>query len=554
MIPNTVHWVTYNGIQLNLSRIQSFESENVYDEGEVDRTYNHLRIRCSGIANAAVNSDGFPNAQFVTYLRRALMEPRKTLTIAINGTPTVDLVGPDANNGPNPIYVRVYEFDGTTIFVDFEIEAWEPACASDQLVVTANRWTQAVDIDADGYSTLTSTGSITINGNRTAANADFYRGIPWPVYYINQGFQRISQNFEVSSDGNEMTWTVVDREQFVPCPAYPDDSSTLRNITRWQGTWSEGSSLAAVGGMLLTGTFNVKAWGQKNTPKKILLQFCLVVLQQRREAFNVGGIVGLIRSYELQEGLNENYVELNVVLTGSSLQNFSISTIQSSTNFGKAITVNQTGSGLSAIRDRGNAGLFLAIKDIVGTCESKTTVTVKTSGESTNQTPTNEGTVPAAGTKTLSTTRNQIIQDQYPYTLAKIETRNVTNCGVLQLGRASGEDATASFIATMFSPVTKRIVRFDIERLNQAPKLPRPAIDGCTLLKAQIDTPDPEVLPSAVDRIYRVRGEYIFAVNNPLAIGTDTIQMPHQITDNLPLSDNPQTRLAASNFIAGLIA
>jgi hypothetical protein len=131
MIPNTVHWVQYNGIQLNLSRIESFESQNVYDEGEIDRTYNHLRIRCSGIANATVNIDGFPNAQFVTYLRRALMEPRKTLVVVINGTETVDIVGPDGNNGPNPINVRVYEFDGATIMVDFEIEAWEPACASD---------------------------------------------------------------------------------------------------------------------------------------------------------------------------------------------------------------------------------------------------------------------------------------------------------------------------------------------------------------------------------------------------------------------------------------
>jgi hypothetical protein len=356
-----------------------------------------------------------------------------------------------------------------------------------------------------------------------------------------------------------MNWTVVDREQLVPCPAYLDDSSALRNITRWQGTWSEGTSLAAIGGTLLSGTLNVRAWGQKDTPKKILLQFCLNVLQQRREAFIFGTVLGLIRSYELEEGLNENYVSLTIQLYGTSLKNFGLSDIQASDKFGAPITVTQTGSGLSAIKDRGNAGLFLAIKDIVGTCESKTTVTVKTSQESTNQAPANEGTVPQPGTKTLATTRNQTKQqdlEKQPglYVLSKIETRNVTNYGAIQTGRASGDPATASFIATMNSPVTKRIVRFDIERLNQAPQLPQPVIPGCTILKAQIDTPEPQILPSAVDRIYRVRGEYIFAVNNPLAIGTDTIQMPHQITDALPLSDNPQTRLAEANFITGLIA
>lgn len=558
MIPNTVHWVQYNGIQLNLSTIQSFESDNVYDEGEVDRTYNHLRIRCSGIANPTVNQGGFNNAAFATYLRTALMEPRKSLIVAINGVPTVNITPPDANNGPNPINVRVYDFDGITIYVDFEIEAWEAACPSSELIVTANRWTQSVEIDADGYSTLTSSGSISINGNRTEANADYYRSIPWPVLYINQGFQRLSQTFEVSSDGNQADWTIVDREMLVPAPSYLDDASTLRNITRWQGSWSEGTSLAAIGGTLLSGTLNVKAWGQKNTPRKLLLQFCLNVLQQRRESFIFGTALGLLRSYELEEGLNENYVSLSVSLYGTSLLNFGTSNVQSSNKFGTPIDVSQTGSGLSAITSRGNAGLFLAIKDIVGTCESKTTVTVKTSQGAVNQAPTNEGTVPPAGTKTISTQRNQTKQQsdgqQGLYVLSKIETRNVTNYGAIQTGRASGDPATNSFVATMNAPVSKRIVRFDIERLNQAPQLPQPTIEGCTLLEAQIDTPDPQILPSAVDRIYRVRGQYIFAVNPPVAIGTTTIQMPHQITDELPLSDNPQTRLVSTNFITGLIS
>ncbi len=556
MITNTVHWVQYAGIQLNLSRIQSFESENVYDEGEVDRTYNHLRIRCSGIANQTVNLSNLSNSAFATYLRTALMEPRKQLIVAINGTPTVNIAGPDANNGPNPINVRVYEFDGTTVFVDFEIEAWEPACPSSGLVVTANRWTQAIDIDTDGYSTLTSSGTISINGNRTDANADFYRGIAWPVFYINQGFQRISQNFEVSSDGNEMTWTVVDREMLVPAPSYPDDASQLRNITRWEGTWAEGTSLVNLGGTVLSGTLSVKAWGQKNTPKKLLLQFCLLVLQQRRQSFSFGSFDGLIYSYEIEEGLNENYVSLTASLYGLSLFNFAILSIQSTPSFGKPIDVAQPGSGLSAITDRGNAGLFLAIKDIVGTCDSKTTVSIKNSQGSANQSPVYEGTVPGAGTKTLSTTRNQVLQDQYPYTHSKIETRNVTNYGAIQLGRASGNPATASFIATMNSPVSKRIVRFETSRLNQCPSVPQPAIAGCTIIHAQIDMPNEEILPSGVDRVYTMRGQYIFAVNNPVAIGTDLIVMPHQITDLAPLTKeaSPQNFVAAANFIPGQIA
>lgn len=548
MLPNTIHYVTYNGIQLNLSRIEAFESETVYDPDEVDRTYNHLRIRCSGIANPAVNLGSFNNAAFASYLRVALMEPRRPLTIAFNGVPTVNITEPDANNGPNPLFVRVYQFEGNTIYVDFEIEAWEAACPASDVVVTSNRWTQATDIDADGYTTLTSTGRITLNSNRTTDNADAYRGIPFPVHFQPQGFQRVSQHFSISSDGTELDWTCVDREVLLVPPAYKDADGNLRNITRWEGQWEEGSSLENWGGTVIQGNLSVKAWGQKDTPKNLLLQFCLKVLAARR------GTPSYIKSYSITEGLSENSVAVNAEVITFTLKTYAIFGIQGTSVFANTLDIYESGSGYAKIGDRGNAGLWLIVKDIVATCDSKTTLAVKAVDSPSNQTPTYAGNVPTKGTKTLDTQRNYVKQDSNPYLTTQIETQVVTNNGQIQLARASGDVGTESFIPTLNSRITKKIVRFKTSRLNAKPQMPKPEIEGCTLLSAKITMADPTILSSGVDRIYGVEGQYIFAVSNPINIGVDTIVMPHQIADNLPLSDSTQNYIAQSDFITGQIA
>jgi hypothetical protein len=550
MIANTVHWVQYNGIQLNLSRIESFDSEAVYDPVDIDRVFNLVTLRVVGIINAQINTGNLSNAQVLEYYRAALLEPRKQLVVAINGQNTIINPGVDSDNGPHPVRVRVYGFQGVTIMVEFEVEYREPACAESEVIVTSNRWEQQTDIDADGYTTLTSHGLLVIDSSKTEDNPDFYRQIPFPVAFQTPGFVRLSQNFKVSADGNKLNWTIVDKEVYVVPPQDVDTNNNLQKITRWEGVWTQEGSFDNGGGLAVLGTLAMKAWGQRTCNKSTLVQFCLDVFQSK-----IANQRWVIESYKFDEGLSENFVALTVNVYTVALNGVALIDIPVPDNMGAPLIIYRA-SGATRISSRGTAGLWIVVKDVVASCDSKTTTTVVTSGTNENDPPEFTGSnPPTSAADPIQQVRNDVNQDENLYIKNDIATQVVECRNTLQLARASGEEDAEAFFAEIGAPITKKIVRFDMQRLNKLPDIPKPTLEGEVVLRKTITMQESLLLPSGVDRLYSVQGEYIFGYRQPTDIATDstTLIVPKAVTDTQSISELPNNTLTASSFVEGLI-
>ncbi len=141
------------------------------------------------------------------------------------------------------------------------------------------------------------------------------------------------------------------------------------------------------------------------------------------------------------------------------------------------------------------------------------------------------------------------------YTRNQIATRVVESESTIQCARASGNTETPAFFAQMAAPISKTIVRFDMERINQSPDLPRPTMAGQVVLKKTITMQESLLLPSGVDRLYSIAGEIVFGYQTPTNIGNadTTLTIPKAITDTKTLSQLPDNSLGSSNFVAGLI-
>lgn len=549
MLTNNVHYVIYNGIQLNLTKIDSFESVAETDPSQVDRLFNHITLRVTGVANSQINYGGFNNANLLTFLRLQLQEPRCPLQVYINGVTTINEGGKDAKNGPITSNVKVYEFNVDTIMVEFTIDTWLAPCESDSLIVLSNRWKQKTDIDEDGYTTLTSTGHLVIN-SALASNADQYRNIPYPVASIPQGFVRQSQSFEISDDGTVLDWTITDKEVYIPPPTY-GDGSDIRRITRWNGTWREESSLEnGGGGVVIVGTLSVKAWGMKNVDKNELLLFCVRVFQSRWNKDK-----DYVKDYAIEEGLDENSVSLTVSVITSEPKNIeqtNITKIQASTRIGNQLDIYEVGQPTTVVPSRGNAGLWLYIKDIVSTCYPKTTETViRNSG--TNITAGGYGNVPANTETALETASNLVDQPNQMYTVSQIQTQVIEVQNKIQLARAAQESSTPCFYAQVSTPISKKIVRYHMERLNAVPQIPLASLPGETLLRQTVTMSDVLLLPSGVDKIYTIRGELIFGYDQTAQIGVVPLKMPGSIAIKDGTGSGNLPQVTSSNFANGLI-
>lgn len=118
---------------------------------------------------------------------------------------------------PGPVTLRPVGA-GRATEAEWQVTWRAPVCA-DATFAGVAEWNFAVSytLDADGVSTRTTRGHVTVANNRSSAtdrrvrtSADFYRENVVPP--LLPGFKRESQNYDLSEDKSTLNYEVVDRE------------------------------------------------------------------------------------------------------------------------------------------------------------------------------------------------------------------------------------------------------------------------------------------------------------------------------------------------------
>ncbi len=231
-------FLTYNGVELSIEHVVSYEQTPVYDPSGVDYLYTHHRISVRSVWNPAATTDIGSNAAAtaIESLRATLMTPRGVLEFSVPGYPNTAvgtqpiIISPqldpnddrypcDANNGPKPVGEPIITICGNkTAIVEFTVETWVNDCAASRPILS-DRWEMSQDIDEDCYTTRTVTGTAIfrtdwlasrINGPLPASPDDF-RG--WLAHPIPNNFKRTRISVRVSSDNTTLQYSYVDVEQ-----------------------------------------------------------------------------------------------------------------------------------------------------------------------------------------------------------------------------------------------------------------------------------------------------------------------------------------------------
>jgi hypothetical protein len=529
--------VTYNGITLSTTQIDEFEQSNVYSEDSIDVLYKRTSIVIRGVLFQCINTGQVTNAALLNTYRTTLLEPRKTLTFAIDGVNVVNITGPDANNGPLPTYVKVYKIIGNTILVDFAIECWTLACENGQSSspgepinpIISNRWSQTQEVDENGLSTITTNGKFVIAGS-AGVNPDTLRNSIFPLTRISAGFTREKQEFTISSDETEYTYTIVDAEKFRP-PTSP--------ITTWTGTWTE-----TMVPFPQTGTLQITIQGSKTASKTDMFTFLGQVIRSRIQINDVP------TAMSITEGLSDNMLSFSMTVVllsnqgtakvsnsnGKVLGMFSVipgggGGLTTTTRIGNVVNPidNAAQADFTTISNRGCFLTQLFVNLVNGSCDSKVSTVDNYKLTASNGNPTFYGTacvVSVVGITTDKTSDYKISAGplgtlQAPYLWQRIEEMYDENHKFIAMpqgtAKSGGNENLVSKTISTGAAGTLRKVRFSLGRLNAPPEIPATTINGQPVdpMNIQVVMASPVTLPSGVDYLYTMYGSYEF--NQPLS-------------------------------------
>lgn len=315
--------ISYNDIQMALTKINSFEQAPVFTDDGKDYQYTRFTVDCSAVLNLNAPPAG-GNARlasitnisnYIHVLRQELSLPRKPLKIFLGSDPAqfpqatlpapellLASSPPDAAGGPFPKSVNIKQVGGTnTVIINFVCETFldECYCSETESVnnreVLTNRFETSFTYDTEGYGTRTIRGNLLVNGSRiTNLSADDFRNLAVPR--IPSGWKRESMEFMLSSDGLKLAYTITDREVYmVPMPG----------VTTISATYTENIENLAT---QLFCDVECTVRGPKNVSREWLLQKCLQVCYSRLIFDNRSVQEGndLLQSSSITENMVEN--------------------------------------------------------------------------------------------------------------------------------------------------------------------------------------------------------------------------------------------------------
>jgi len=350
--------VIYNGVYLSLTKINSLGQEPLYSEDGIDYLYTKFDLDVSAVVNLdaklTMENEAVRTAttmsNYIGELTRQLNLPRKRLSVqlgadtavynqSVNGPLQMLLSSsaPDSRGGPFPRGVTIRQVGGSkTLLVQFQIQTFifDQRCADRDVPkrVTSNRWEMSFGYDTEGMATRTTRGTLVVDGKQDGINADDFRYFAIPK--IPSGWRRKRMDFNLSSDGLKIGYTIEDAEQYY---AYPEGLTTV------EGSYTESTTKA---GALLYIDMDISVKGPKNVTKEWLVQKALQLIDSRvnwsnfpQNAANAGKSNDVLESASVSEDLFENKVSVKVRIfkAGDNLGNRKV--VQSTLGkFGKPLS------------------------------------------------------------------------------------------------------------------------------------------------------------------------------------------------------------------------
>jgi hypothetical protein len=180
-------------------------------------------------------------------VKRILSTPRQRLQVLLEGDTMIDIrsfaenkpgvpsaamsgddgMEFDVENGPKPVRVDITHITGNSVLrVVFAIEAFLSPCTNKVPPILASRWTMTETMDEDFFITRKFTGFLR-KSNWSVSSAAMRQ---WMFPGLEDGFRRVSVEYDEHADHLGIDWRVMDRQVHVAAP-WP--------ITRLEGTQTE---------------------------------------------------------------------------------------------------------------------------------------------------------------------------------------------------------------------------------------------------------------------------------------------------------------------------
>jgi hypothetical protein len=308
--------ITYNNVSLGLTRTVKVEQKAEYDHSNTDVMFvgNRFNIR-----SVLTNIGGQSPATTMASIRHMLLQPRKAfLYQATDNNGVVDLLrvdaggdgqALDADNGPKPVSCDIIQVSEGTWIIDYVIDVAVQDCTASQLFAS-NRFETTHDIDAKGYSTITTLGKVFVRSDMRKS-PDALRWVVTPP--LPKGFKRKSM-YQIHEDGLSMLYRITDTEMYLAPPLNAVEATGRFTIT------------AVPPGAILWAQCDVRLEGRKNMPKRQLMETAILIALRRLEAGGAARdpIKGKpwVEGGSVSEELYDNVVEVQLkgrILAGTTV-------------------------------------------------------------------------------------------------------------------------------------------------------------------------------------------------------------------------------------------
>lgn len=300
--------IRYNGVEIRHCHTRQFRQEAVFDPADNNLSHYKYTVRVAGLLDGTTSSSHFQSIGAFTQtgepsgtyreLRVALGTPRGSFemrTGVVPGTsngvvilqaepydqnsPLQDRIR-DVCNGPKCRVVELVHIAANQCFrVECEFEINLRECTETNAKspgVLWNVWDVVDDVDQNLWTTRTYTGTLrTVSG---MLNANSFRGLVVP--HIQPGLRREAMNFAVAKDGLTLAYTIVDREVMYQPP---------RPARNWHFKHTE----ATKDGLQMDTHISIMMEGDRNTPRRNLIELCMAFAAQKIEAGVLAPGVGL---------------------------------------------------------------------------------------------------------------------------------------------------------------------------------------------------------------------------------------------------------------------
>lgn len=602
--------VIYNGVEMHNVVTRQWEEEIVYDQSETDVIGHKYHLMFEGLLHAEKIASQFDSTLTPAWiagtggiasqtsavsiekeLRRRLREPRQTLSVLIGDelilgvVPTTSqtrtLFDRDVSNGPHPKTVRITSVVGSKVFrIQFEIETTKLECTDSNSggtipLVINNRWSVAELTDENFYITRRINGRIRLSASNLSAGHSFK---PLVVPSLEDGFKRDSVDFEITENGLDATYTIVDQQVHTSAPFPATDLS---------GRFS----VSTADGVTYFSRIEVHLVGSPDADKRDLLTRAVQIADTRLNLLGATSANSfLITDAEISEDIGKlNIVDLSITTRDLSEPREFLTNLRTDT-FGKPLELDALqsegedveGSDYQPNKSRvprifgydpgaGNrspAFLFLLECYLQDPCSPVHGILGTQSGRlSTGESGPGENRSETSVTGTVVATIKERDSDLYTqdhkeaiYTLARIETTYWIDGKRVQIPIASeSNDGATSVIVRLSAPQARREIKYEIERVGdwpQVPDSPQTYTDSSgegtalvgTLLENNFTPLPPAPSPAADSLLHKLSGRMLYALNRP---PTSTERLK---TGVLPITDFNlnQTRLPPSVFDASL--